>query len=309
MKKFLVNIAVFIPLSVIAYLFLLIFWGEIVPDKYRINLIYKSPGYGHTFSRMKEAKEAPLTKVLFLGSSQAYRGFDVRYMFQEEKIFGFNLGSSAQSPIQTKMLVNRYLDSLSPKLVIMEVAPTIFSRDGVESSLDLMANDVNDKETLKMALKTNHLKTYHTMIYAFYRDWFGRNEKKVEKMLKGEDRYRKNGYVEKKMSYYKHTNRYEREVEFSEKQVEAFNDILAKLRNSKVPYILVQAPVTKGLYNAFTNMEEYEEFIEKKGPYYDFNKFMNLNDSLHFYDAVHLNQRGVELFNRKLMDTLRLNEL
>jgi hypothetical protein len=309
MKKFLINLGLFIPVSVVCYVFLLIFWGEFVFEKYRVNLIYKSPGYGHTFSRMKEAKEAPLTNILFLGSSQAYRGFDVRYMFQEAKIFGFNLGSSAQSPVQTKMLVNRYLDTLSPKLVIVEVAPTIFGRDGVESSLDLIANDVNDMETIKMALATNHLKTYNTMIYAFYRDWFSRNKGKTEKVAKGKDRYRKNGYVEKKMSYYKYGKRFKREIVYSEKQVEAFDDIIDTLKNRKIPYILVQAPITEGLYGAFTNMDDFEEFIKKKGPYYDFNKILKLDDSLHFYDAVHLNQHGVERFNKKLIDTLQLTEI
>jgi hypothetical protein len=38
--------------------------------------------------------------------------------------------------------------------------------------------------------------------------------------------------------------------------------------------------------------------------YYNFNEKMTLNDSLHFYDANHLNQNGVELFNEKLIELL-----
>ena len=36
--------------------------------------------------------------------------------------------------------------------------------------------------------------------------------------------------------------------------------------------------------------------------YYNFNNIMEVDDSLHFYDAHHLNQDGVELFNEKLIE-------
>jgi hypothetical protein len=38
--------------------------------------------------------------------------------------------------------------------------------------------------------------------------------------------------------------------------------------------------------------------------YYNFNEMMSLNDSLHFYDAHHHNQNGVELFNEKLIEVI-----
>jgi hypothetical protein len=41
--------------------------------------------------------------------------------------------------------------------------------------------------------------------------------------------------------------------------------------------------------------------------YYDFNNIVELDDSLHFFDRHHLNQKGVEKFNNKLIDVLELD--
>ena len=75
--------------------------------------------------------------VLFLGSSHAYRGFDPR-IFRKRGYSSFNLGSSAQTPSQTKVWLKRYLKHLNPKIVIYEVYPGTFSSDGIEASLDLV---------------------------------------------------------------------------------------------------------------------------------------------------------------------------
>jgi hypothetical protein len=39
---------------------------------------------------------------------------------------------------------------------------------------------------------------------------------------------------------------------------------------------------------------------------YDFNTIINLDDTLHFYDSNHLNQKGVEVFNHSLISELHL---
>ena len=38
--------------------------------------------------------------------------------------------------------------------------------------------------------------------------------------------------------------------------------------------------------------------------YYNFNELIKLNDSLDFYDAHHMNQTGVNIFNTKLKEVL-----
>ena len=48
-------------------------------------------------------------------------------------------------------------------------------------------------------------------------------------------------------------------------------------------------------------MRQYSE-------YYNFNEIITLNDTLYFYDSHHLNQDGVNIFNKKLIELLNENK-
>ena len=134
-------------------------WGLIFPHNIAKNLKLLGPG-GHLKTRIRDLATCSDVDVLFLGSSHAYRGFDPR-IFMKYGIKSFNLGSSAQTPIQTEILLKRYLNSLKPKLVVYEVYPSTLSLDGVESALDLIANDRIDFPIIKMALDLNHAAVYN----------------------------------------------------------------------------------------------------------------------------------------------------
>jgi hypothetical protein len=62
------------------------------------------------------------------------------------------------------------------------------------------------------------------------------------------------------------------------------------------------------MYKSFSNNDEFEDKIEKYGVYYNFNELIELDDRLHFYNAHHLNQNGVEIFNTKLLEILSQEE-
>ena len=113
MAKFIKSILWFTPYSLAIYLLLLVFWGELTPPLLKKNLNYKKGSYGHLYSRIRELKKTHDVDILFLGSSHTYRGFDPR-IFARHGFHTFNLGSSSQSPIQTEILLKRYLDKLNP---------------------------------------------------------------------------------------------------------------------------------------------------------------------------------------------------
>lgn len=252
------------------------------------------------FNRLSEVKDIDKLDILFLGSSHTYRGFDTR-IFNKNGLKTFNLGSSAQSPIQTKALINRYLDRLEPKLVVFEVYPPTLSIDGVESSLDIISNDDNDLHSYQMAIEINKIRTYNTLLYATIRDVLNLDDAFSYPTKQGEDTYISGGYVEKEISYFKTQNYPNKEITLNNKQVSAFENILETLRHKEIEYILVYAPISKNLYSSYTNNKYYDSLMSSYGNYYNFNKIMRLNDSLHFYDPNHLNQLGVELFNNELI--------
>ena len=243
MRQFIKSFFLFFIFTFIVYVLLICIWGSFAPSLLRKNLNYELGAYGHMFSRIKEIKETENVDILFLGSSHTYRGFDTR-VFELNGFTSFNLGSSAQSPLQTEVLLKRHLAKLSPKLIVYEVYPGTFSSDGVESSLDIIANDINDFESFKMAMKQNNVKVWNAYIYSLYREIFNKNSDFEEAAVKGEDTYIKGGYVEKKLKYFKYKNHEKNKWEFEPSQFDAFERTLAIIMDKKIKTIFVQAPIT-----------------------------------------------------------------
>ncbi|MES2554818.1 MAG: hypothetical protein V4604_01640 [Bacteroidota bacterium] len=314
MKQFLLNILKFLPLAAVFYIVMVIFWGEMMPDRYKKNLIYNRGTFGHTLSRLTDARNTKDVDVLFLGASTCYRGFDTRY-FESKGLTSFNLGSSSQTPINTNLLLKRYLQQIKPKLVVYEVYPETFQIDGVESTLDITANDQLDGYSAQMVFKTLNAKTLNTYIYASYLQFAGKNTTNRQPKQRETDTYiDRNGFVERELTCFKYLT-YKKEVKNGKvikkewiirpNQQAAFEATIALLKSEKIPYVLVRAPITSRLNDSYDNNAEFDAYIQQHGRYYNFNKRLQLNDSLDFYDAVHLNQRGVTIFNEALYQKLK----
>lgn len=301
MKRFITSILLFIPFIILVYILGVFIVGRFFPANLKPNINYRICSYGHMYSRLQEAETTQNVDVLFLGSSHAYRGFDTR-IYSENSIKTFNLGSSSQTPIQTQVLLNRYLNNLNPKTVIYEVFPETFTMDGVESSIDIIANDKNDMESIKMALTINNIKTYNTLIYGLIQDCFNLNKNMQEPLVKGDDTYIPGGFVEKEMQFFKPVTIDTLHWAFNEKQFEAFEEVLSLLKSKNIKIILVYSPITKAYYNAVKNNDEFDKLMMQYGTYFNYNTILNLNDSLHFYDEHHLNQNGVKIFNETILE-------
>lgn len=309
MREFFINISRFGALSVVFYLVALFAFGVIVPwVPFKPNLNYRMGSYGHMHTRLKEIKQVNDIDILFLGSSHAYRGFDVR-IFEKFGFNSFNLGSSAQTPLQTQLLLERYLDGLSPKLVIYEVYPSTLSNEGIESSLDIIANDKIDRRTWSMVVKLCHTKTTNSFLYALMREALNLDEGFQEPVAREEDTYISGGYVEREISYFRHKKGREKEWRIDDEQFAHFAKVIDMFNKRNIPVVLVNAPITSGQYKSYTNNREIDQKIGQFAPYYNFNELMSLDDSLNFYDASHLNQNGVEEFNRKLIEVLEKDKL
>ena len=300
MKNFILKLILFLLFASVVYIAGVCIWGEYMPDRFKQNLIYVRAGYGHTFSRLKEVKKVKDVDVLFLGSSHTYRGFDTR-IFEKAGYSSFNLGTSSQTPVQTKILLKRYLKNLNPKLVIYETYPEVLNLDGVESALDILCNDKNDFESLKMALKVNSPEVYNTLIYSSFKELTGKMHPNWEDPNRGTEHYIKNGYVQSDKSSFKYKIPEKKILKPNRKSLTDFKENLIFLEENNYPFLLVQAPVTPAYYQSFTNNMEYDSMMSGLGQYYNFNEISILDDSLHFYDIDHLSHAGVELFNRDLL--------
>ena len=304
MHQFLKSIVVFSIILVLFYVLSLCIWGDLIPRYLNKNLNYRIASYGHSYTRFNEVKNVKNVDILFLGSSHSYRGFDGR-MFEKSGYSTFNLGSSAQTPLQTEILLKRYLKTLKPKMVVYEVFPPAFNIDGVESSMDIISNDINDKYSLKLAVKQQHLAVWNTLIYGFYRDYFNKNKKIAENKNKNNDTYISGGFVAQKLQYYKKIQYVKDTLFFNDSQLYQFKENIKLIQKQNIKIILVQAPITPLRYKSYTNNDYFDKKMTNIGTYYNFNKIISLNDSLHFFDDNHLNQNGVNLFNNAFIKKLQ----
>jgi len=309
MKKFIKSIILFIPYTIVIYLLMLIIWGTLLPGKYNFNLNYRIGSYGHMYSRMRDVKKVKNIDILILGSSHAYRGFDPR-IFQKYGLSAFNLGSSGQTPIQTKLLLDKYLDKINPKIIIFEVSPLIFSTDGVESALDLIANDIIDSHTIKMSIELNHLKVYNTLLYGLFSQLVNLNAGYREPIARRDDTYIPGtGYVEKKPKYNDEKTADDKRYEINETQLLYFKKVVDMIKSKNISLLLVQAPVTSTLYKSYGINARFDNIMEQNGNYINYNNRIDLDNFLHFYDLHHLNQRGVSLFNEMLIQDIIKNKI
>lgn len=308
MKKFIIHLLSFSVFALFFYVIGLALWSWIMPNYMAKNVRNCIGCYGHLNTRIKEIPNYKDIDILILGSSHAYRGFDTR-VFKKHGINAFNLGSSAQSPIQTYILLNQYLDELNPKLVVLEVYAGVLELDGVESSLDLAANNKMDKYYYQTLKDIRNLQTYNSTIYGTFRELFHLNDNFKEDSIQEESRYIKGGYVE---SEYKQNPLLEEKTSkwvINPTQIHYLDKTINLLKDKNIDYILVQTPISKKLYEAKTNNKEIDSLLSSKGKYFSFQNKIELNDTTDFYDSNHLNQKAVERFSEMFIQFLKNRNL
>lgn len=290
------------------YIFLICIWGDFAPLFLKRYLI-RPDSSNFTFKMLQEVKQAQNVDILFLGSSHSYRSFDNR-IFKNAGFTSFNLGSSSQTPIQTELLLKRYLDKLNPKIIIFEINPRILSSDGIESSIDIISNEDYDQNSFEMAIRQNHIMVYNSLIYAYYRTNFNIPKKDIENIKINSDTYINGGFVQKDIFFFKHVKynkKYQSEIK--NEQICSFRNIIKHIREHNIQLILVQVPITHSLYESYSDNDYFNRLMTKYGEYFNFNELLKLDDSLCFYDNMHLNQYGVEILDKALIDTLFANRI
>ncbi len=279
-----------------------------MPQFINDNIYYILGSDSFLYQRTRQANNFGNAQIVVLGASHAYRGVDPRE-FAKHGITIFNLGSSSQTPLQTQILVQKYINKLKPKIVLYEVYPEMFDLDGVESSLDFLANTKIDCRTVKMCIKVNSIKTYLTLIYNSVRQITGIDKNAIIPDTILNDNYISGGFVQKKQAFFiapQKTNA--RTLKIRQKQIKAFNNIIDTLKHNVETVILFQAPVTKHELNNIQNYWYFDTLFKKYNlPYYNFNSTNSLPDSC-FFDSNHLNNYGTAMFNAELINVLINNK-
>jgi hypothetical protein len=315
--RLIIRSILFLAFTAVIYVMLLASVPQRLTNGTFRNLKLPFAGYGHTWSRFQEARTHEAVDILFIGSSHAYRGFDTR-IFETHGYSSFNLGSSMQTPIQSEALLRRHLDELKPRLVVMTVHPISLSSDGVESSLDLLANGPTDAAAWSMAWHIAHLQTWNALLCSWSRKMVRGEPDLKEAAEKGVDTYIKGGFVErdhatrnpgKAIGPITASKKEDSRDEPLPLQFHALERIENMLLEEQCSLILVETPLTEGYRMPADEHEDLAQLLRHSGAHIDMTATEGINDSLHFYDKSHLNQHGVELFNRAFLERLKAEGL
>jgi len=289
-----------------------------VGNKLTRNMRVPMVDLGYTRTRLAEADSSTAVDVLFLGSSLCYRGFDTR-IWQAHGLSAFNIGSHAQTPLQSEMLLTRYLHRFDPKLVVLTADPAIVANQGIEASLDMLAHGDVDHAAFIMTLRTGQLKTWITFLHCFLRTRaLGGKGRAVEHPY-GMDTYIPGGFVVRDTqdpqheelvaaavgSRHEHEHATHADPATRRKQIAAIERMAEQLRRNKVPFVILEPPVTASYRATYEDHAEFQRRMAEIAVFMDFSRLATLDDTLHFYDEAHLEQRGVELFNAAVIDRLR----
>ena len=200
-------------------------------------------GFGYTLTRYREIEEYRDVDLLFLGSSRCYYSF-APHVFKRLGLTTFNMGTPSQTPLNTRYLLERYLEQLNPKLVVFEANLHILQKDGVESFFDLMINTPISLEAARMAIATKHphaingmaVRALSSLTSSF--DQFQMQDRPMDEYISG-------GAVSAKNTNQEKFNEQPAAVDIPDRQLDYLREIIELVHSHGAEMILVVAPIPK----------------------------------------------------------------
>jgi hypothetical protein len=319
LKPFVIRCSLFLCLASLSYLLTVFAICNLNSDLYYFVRKYTNVFTGSisrgdsTLLRLREVEKTANIDILFLGSSHCYRGFDTR-IFERYGLKSFNLGTTAQSPINSYYLLAKHIWRLKPKLIVMELYWHVLSSDGMESFIDIASNSELDMSLIKMCFSINNLRAYNNVLFNLFKINL-KPTREIKAKLKNGDRYQRGGFVESgKSEYHPDHDMNTFNIRLNPKQMAYIEKIIGLARDAKSQIVFVTTPVADAYMNSIQNYEFFTDTVSRiaikfQVPFFDFNRNQELSLKEYYFDSDHLNQNGVKLFDNMVYDTLKKAQL
>lgn len=312
MARFLRHIALL--LLIIAALYPLLLW-QVEKAPVPANVAYTRGSYSHLLRRGQDVRHYDSINVLFVGSSRCYRTFDTRY-YAQQGLTTFNLGSSNQTPVQTLALLQGYLDSLHPHCVVMEINPDVMCDEGVEGSIDAVSNLPASCPLTAMMLRSGNAYCLNTLMLAAEKHWMRQDFAASDSLIPVDAEktlffaYVPGGFVESTPHYWQPARQPATTIVMLDKQLKAVKQCQRLCCQYGIPILMVEVPISNAKYTSYCNHKAFAQAMKDINPVFvDCNTlptFTEMQDSVHFYDADHLNRTGAAFFNRHFLNNILL---
>lgn len=269
------------------------------------------PG-GDAFLRFREIQHRKNVDVLFMGSSHCFRSFDPR-VFLRHNLTSFNMGSRAQTPLNSYYLLRKHIGRLRPRLVIVETYYEMFGLDGTESLCEMAENIPLESNIWQTAVSIRKIGAVNVLLTRVM-DLDHESLASVSAALPDHDSYVGSGYVETRADYKGNWNMNSHRIAINSRQFEYLKRILRLASDHGSCVVLVTQPLPGITRDAILNRAEVSQRISDVArdvdvEFLDFNDETFLDEEEYYFDYHHLNQRGVEIFNERLLQELRARHL
>lgn len=268
------------------------------------------PGHStaHSLLRFRELEKRAVgdsLDMLFVGSSHSYRSYNPR-LFEADSLDIFILGNSAQTPLNSYHLLLEYWDRLNPRLVILDGYPVTYTLDGYEAFLRILRDKEISIPLLKMAFSTRNPDAISTTI-SLGASRISSPLSEAKQVFSPED-YIPGGYSRSDQKIDSSASFDRQTWNVNKRQLHFLKKIISFLKDKKTTILFIDPPVPIE-YKLSTNYTEVADLIKTIAQEFEI-EFLDLSHSpelktySHFKDQTHLNNDGVEIFNRNIIDSL-----
>jgi hypothetical protein len=242
-----------------------------------------------------------------MGSSHAYRSFDPR-IFKSAGFNMFNLGTTAQTPLNSFFLLQAYYSKLKPKRIIFETYFTVFeSEEGLESFYDLVCNAPLWKEIGFMALATHSPQAINSLLSEYFIRLWNPLGSRSQCPIRSET-YISGGYVDSRRMDGAKEEFKKTKIKLSPRQLDFLKKSVEFSKKHEVELLFVLAPLPKKKIASMLNygeiVSQFRETAKRYGvPFYTF-ETLDLDQNRDFKDGDHLNYFGTQKFNMEILKIL-----
>jgi hypothetical protein len=234
--------------------------------------------------------------AIVLGSSHAYRGYDPR-IFREAGITLFNAGTSSQNAKGSFVLYNEYLRSRSD-VFILDIYDPVFELEGTESNMRLIQNVPTNEAAVALVHQEFKIYTINAIAVRIA------SLNPIDEAPNND--YVNNGFCEKKGILYAVEPLNDSVFDANEEMFNAFEKMVKQMQADGKRIVLCSHPLPKspGLRNYHDKfLSRFNPLIQNLGlAYIDLTYYTEGFGVNEFADLSHLNQQGVVLYNRILLE-------
>ncbi len=301
MRRFWGHLMAFLLLTAVVYMAFLLLLILVRPNGHPLlpdtGDYYKEFGK-NTWAGHREFDPRTAYDVVIIGSSHAYRGYDP-HIFQEHGHRAFNLGSTAQTPLNTYFLIRDLLDSSNAPLLILDAYEGMMASSGLESISDLALNQAHIKPVLGMAWALRDIRAINVVAYGLVYQHLGTASPAPD--------YKGLGFSSRTDSTATPAPPPKGPASLSPQQRHYMAKIVELCREKGIRLVVASHYGRRNKRGTFH--VPLATFVDSmlRGtdiPYLDYNSVAGIGDHDWFCDANHLNYTGARIFTEQLVDTL-----